>query len=247
MDGDLLPRAMWSSRSKERATSPPELADRILVFHRGVDVAHITGLYLMPKVDLLISFFLLQPLFRLFAWIMTKLGVTRFVPDAPSYMVTPEAADAAAIAAAKSTAAAIRAGDLHSASVNVERRTFARTFPDGKSVLKNLFKKVDLREACFKDVVVLYRKAAPAAGAARGEMDLIKPADPAFLARNMVIKRFASIPIADLELVFPDKKVYMPPQVLVNMAVTVIGAVIAVITALKGVSHSEFILRFGWV
>lgn len=34
-------------------------------------------------------------------------------------------------------------------------------FPDGLSVLKQFFKTVKLREACFRDVIVLYRLAVP--------------------------------------------------------------------------------------
>lgn len=34
-------------------------------------------------------------------------------------------------------------------------------FPDGASVLRQFFKTVKLREACFRDVIVLYRLAVP--------------------------------------------------------------------------------------
>lgn len=240
MDATLLPRALWPSHPDARAIVPPVIADRVLVLHRGVDVAHISGLFLMRKVDLLISFFILQPLFDLFVWIMAKLGVKRFVPDAPPILARPDAAEAAVNDVGTRTEAralsdAISSGTLHEASIDIERRTFARTYPDGKSVLDQLFQKADLREACFKDVIVIYRKVV-ADGQTRGEMDLIKEADPAFSKRNLVLKRFSSIPIADLELVFPEKKVYMPPQVIVNMAVSIIGALVAIFSALKGVS-----------
>lgn len=186
LDDQLLPRALWPQHPEERSQVPEELADRMLIFHRGVDVARMRGTYIMRKIDLLLSFFLLQPLFRLFAFIMGKLGVKKFVPDAPSYLAPVEGAaatstDEQAQAAAAASAAAVNAGVLHEASINIERQTFARTFPDGKSVMGKLMKRVELREACFKDVVVLYRKAAPNAAVAQGEMEIVKDADPAFV------------------------------------------------------------------
>jgi hypothetical protein len=240
MDNAILPRALWSRRPEERAAAPAELADRILIFHRGVDVAHIQGTYILRKVDLLLTFLVLQPLFKIFTALMKLLGVKKFVPEAPAYMAPAEEAEAsinddAAAAAAKSTAAAIRSGTLHEASINIERRTFARTFPGAKSVFKQLFKKVDLREACFKDVIVLYRKAVPdKGGPAPGEFDIIRTADPAFLQRNFMVKRFTSIPIADLELVFPEKNIYMPPQVMLQMIITAVTLLLAVVTFFRG-------------
>lgn len=46
-----------------------------------------------------------------------------------------------------------------------------RVFKDPKTIWQGLFKKVRLQEACFKDVVVLYRKAHP--GPAPSELDII--------------------------------------------------------------------------
>lgn len=240
MDNAILPRALWSHRPEERAAAPAELADRMLIFHRGVDVAHIQGTYILRKIDLLLTFLILQPLFKIFAPIMRLFGVKKFVPEAPAYMAPVEEAEAAinnaaAAAAAKVTAAAIRSGTLHEASINIERRTFARTFPTAKSVFNQLFKRVDLREACFKDVIVLYRKAVPEKGGPPpGEFDIIREADPAFLQRNFMLKRFRSIPIADLELVFPEKNIYMPPQVMLQMIITAVTLLLAVVTFFRG-------------
>lgn len=240
MDNATLPRALWSRRPEQRAAAPAELADRMLIFHRGVDVAHIQGTYILRKVDLLLTFLILQPLFNLFTAIMKLFGVKKFVPEAPTYMAPVEEAEAAinddtAAATAKSTATEISSGALHQASINIERKTFARTFPTAKSVFQQLFKRVDLREACFKDVIVLYRKAVPEKGGpAPGEFDIIRQADPGFLQRNFMLRKFTSIPIADLELVFPEKNIYMPPQVLIQMIITGVTLLIAVATFFRG-------------
>lgn len=70
-----------------------------------------------------------------------------------------------------------------------------------------------MQEACFKDVVVVYRAAISDKSQTPGEFDIINDSNSDFLKRNIVLKRFCSIPIADLELIFPEKKVFMPPQV----------------------------------
>jgi hypothetical protein len=141
------------------------------------------------------------------------LGLGRLLPaDGPAYAAPAASASAESAAAAAAAARSVAAGGRHPASVVVERRTFARIFPDGRSVLRQLFKRVELREACFRDVVVLYR-AAPASLAAADENEVVRGGDPAFAARNLVVKRFASVPLADLELVMPDRRIFMPPQV----------------------------------
>lgn len=50
VDASLLPRALWARRPELRAELPEELADRALVFHRGVDAAHLRGTFLTQKV-----------------------------------------------------------------------------------------------------------------------------------------------------------------------------------------------------
>jgi hypothetical protein len=80
-------------------------------------------------------------------------------------------------------------------------------FPDGLAVLKQFFKTVKLREACFRDVIVLYRLAVPDTPAPANEIEIIKEADPKLMQRNIVLKQFRGIPLADLEMVMPEKRV----------------------------------------
>lgn len=53
--------------------------------------------------------------------------------------------------------------------------------------------------------------------------------------RNVHIKRFAEIPMADVEMVFPDKKIYLKPLLLIQLAIAIIGGIIAAFTALLSV------------
>ena len=116
---------------------------------------------------------------------------------------------------------------LHSACTIVERRTMNRVFPDGRAVLRQLFKTVELQEAAFKDVVVLYssrvdpRKKGDGGAGPTIEEDRVswragegdtswsglqhRCCTQAALARQIHIKHFKNIPLADLEMVMPDK------------------------------------------
>lgn len=53
--------------------------------------------------------------------------------------------------------------------------------------------------------------------------------------RNIHIKRFEGIPIADTELIFPEKKIFLKPITILQLAVTVIGGLIAAFVTLWGV------------
>ena len=47
--------------------------------------------------------------------------------------------------------------------------------------------------------------------------------------RNIHIKRFQDIPIADLEMIFPDKKVYLKPLLLFQLLITIIIGLVSLI------------------
>lgn len=228
MDTQML-RRYWAAYPEGRDAAPVQTAERIMVFQRGAEVALMEGSYFNLKINLLISFWILQPLYRVFVALMHALRITKFVPAAPKGLATVQAEDPSAKAALQ---AAECSDNLHAAATSIERRTFARVFPDGKAILKQLLKKVKLQEACFRDVVVLYRRAVPDKPAPASEVDVVKEADPKFMQRNIVLKQFRGIPLADLELVMPEKKVFVPPRVFVEMAITLIGGLVAVITGL---------------
>lgn len=53
----------WSSSMERRRVRLllPDLADCCLVFHRGIEEVTATGLYINEKLDLLLSYVLLEP------------------------------------------------------------------------------------------------------------------------------------------------------------------------------------------
>ena len=53
--------------------------------------------------------------------------------------------------------------------------------------------------------------------------------------RNINIKRFDEIPMADAEMVFPDKKIYLKPLLIIQLLIAIIGGIIATFAALLSV------------
>lgn len=43
LDDIVIPNTLWKDRPDDRKIAPGDIADRILIFHRGVDVAQISG------------------------------------------------------------------------------------------------------------------------------------------------------------------------------------------------------------
>lgn len=50
--------------------------------------------------------------------------------------------------------------------------------------------------------------------------------------RNIVVKSFSDIPMADVEMIFPEKTVYIKPFVMIQLVVTVVLAIITVVSSL---------------
>ena len=50
--------------------------------------------------------------------------------------------------------------------------------------------------------------------------------------RNINIKRFDEIPMADAEMVFPDKKIYLKPLLIIQLLIAIIGGIVATFAAL---------------
>ncbi|GFR47251.1 hypothetical protein Agub_g8937 [Astrephomene gubernaculifera] len=290
-----LLRSFWSSspeRRSLRALLPDQLADRVLVCHRGVGVAQASGLYGSQKLELLVEYLLAQPLGKL--WRRLR-GLPPPPPPPPRALNLTDS--------------------THAARKVVVRRTLRLLMPNAWAVLKNLHKKLHLQEPAFKEVVVLYRadRTSPAArrrmaaAAASASVSAAASSSSAAAAsptkqrqpqgqqqqgqqllkspqqqqqqqqqqskgssssstqqqqqsssssaastsssgalqrpleqrqreilsgRNIHIKAFHDIPMADLDVIFADKKVYLKTVSIIQMIVTVVGGLVAAIMAL---------------
>jgi hypothetical protein len=56
--------------------------------------------------------------------------------------------------------------------------------------------------------------------------------------RNIHIKRYEDIPLADTEIIFPDKKIYIKPITVIQLFITILGGIVAALVTLWNVSAS---------
>jgi len=120
----------------------------------------------------------------------------------------------------------------HRAAKYVERKTLRRLFPTVKSLLVGFLDTVELVEPRFKEVVVLYRekvKPDPAESAKPGINGAGDSGmqEPLLFSRNIHLKRFKDIPLADVEMVLPDKSILIDNTTLMTIIGTMIAAIVA--------------------
>lgn len=234
-DNRLL-TAYWGSspenmRVRERLA---EFADRILVFHRGVGVATQRDYFFNEKVDLLLDYLVATPFTKLVKALMRLVKPKKQKKDAASDEAAPKRF--------------ARSESVHKNRKVIERRTLRHVMPTTGSVLAKLVKKIDIQEPTFKDVVILYRKAVPRPKAKK-DANVVKTISNTeklrnvLARRNIVVKSFGEIPMADIELIFPDKKIYIKTQDTISLLVTVVSALVA---AVAGLLKGGITLSVAW-
>ncbi|GLI65636.1 hypothetical protein VaNZ11_009234 [Volvox africanus] len=215
---DKMLRAFWASNSERRELRAvlPDMADRVLVFHRGITVAQASGLYTEEKVDLLVEYLVTKPLAKLWNWLRNRKPTDGTA--GPTGNLTES---------------------RHQARKVVERRTLRLLMPSAWAVIKNFHKKLKLQEPAFKEVVVLYR-AANASRQKKHKLPAIqRPVEQRqreiLAGRNIHIKCFHDIPMADMDVIFAEKKVYLKMLTIIQMVITVVGGLVAALMViLKG-------------
>ena len=130
MDSKMLTR-FWAERPTQREALP-HVADRVLIFYRGVSVGTKTDVFISEKFDLLATYLVTDPL----TYIWNKLN------GKPSE-TKPEKSEE----------------ESEDAERSVKRVSLRSLLPDWKSVVRQFFSKLEISEPTFDSVVVLYRKA----------------------------------------------------------------------------------------
>jgi len=246
MHDGLLERTCWSQYPRLAEIYPRELRSRILILHRGISSTSMVGSFYGQKVEMLVSYLVVQPILTVLLWIAKTVDVFGwFVPkveksDVGSFYVNQTVhgtkryggedlglGEGEQVMRKKPRD---RQDDME--RVLIRRHTFDKEFPNTLNIIRKFFKTVTLQEACFRDVVVLYR--ANESGRQKGEFSLRSNMEERVIQNNIVMKRFSSIPLADMELVFPEKNVHFSPSTMVNIAVTIIGAIVTLILSIRG-------------
>ena len=259
MHDGLLERTCWSQYPRLAEIYPRELRSRILILHRGITSTSMVGSFYGQKVEMLVSYLIVQPILAALLFIAKTVDVFGwFVPrvqksELGSFYVNqaaqgtrkyrgeyegedegedegPVEAEGKPAVEKKEKRERDRRDDTD--RILIHRHTFDKEFPNTLSIIRKFFKTITLQEACFRDVVVVYR--ADESSCQKGEFSLRSDMDERVIQNNIVMKRFSAIPLADMELVFPEKNVHFSPSTMVNIAVTIIGAIVTVVLSIRG-------------
>lgn len=191
LDSDLLSR-FWEQHPPAPGQELPDFARRILVYQRGVGVEQSYALHLLAKIDILVS-----DLFDLLFWAPRRLlrrpGSRRRVRREALRKMKRQTESPAS----------------HRFAERYVDRVPLRATKTGWSWL---FRKSLIQEPTFQELIILYRPATAT------------PASPtaplATRDQSILIKAFNDIPMADLEVVFPEKKISMKPLDLAKLSAT---------------------------
>jgi hypothetical protein len=191
LDDDLLTR-FWKQHPPEPGHDLPDFARRIMVFQRGVGVEQSYALHLLAKVDVVMS-----GLFEWLLWaprrVLRKSGSSR-------------SAKRAALRKLQQPVSEEKSHRFENRYIErVPLRSTCRSW-------KWLFQRSLIQEPTFQELIILYR---PAGHAPRKKTDPVPQRD-----QSIHIKAFNDIPMADLEVVFPEKKISMKPLDLVKLSAT---------------------------
>ena len=232
LDHGMLSR-FYERHGYAQAGKPPYFAERIMIFRRGVGIDQTVGFLFLQKIDVVVSKALigaggvLIALVKAVGRLLGRRGAE--TPDggrcedlrpgdlqalpmcAGGQSVLPEGA-----LGHDETYASPEAGDVSAApSCRFADRYVERITLRNHGVgLLSLFQRTAIQEPTFGELVILFRFATPATATQTTEKDW-----------SIHIKTFRDIPMADLEVVFPEKHISMKPLDLAKLLLTAVVGV----------------------
>jgi hypothetical protein len=206
---------------REFLAAPDEVGTNALVFYRGIDRDQAEGRFIGQRLDILVDRtikVLTFPVVAPLQWIVDKLRRRSEELNVAEAHASPPA------------------GNGESRSTVFERRWVRRKNLRNTPLFRSFFRPTRLQEPVLRQVIVLFRslpkKVDKAAGGIVGKNGHDGTRD-----WSIHLKMFQHIPMADAEIVFPDKKVRMGSFDLAVLIISSLAAVPAVINAVaKGSS-----------
>lgn len=204
--------------------------DHILVYHRGVGLSVKEGRFVSDKIELMKDMVVMKPLGFVFKLLTFQKTRSENEPKKTDSYTTDTHTDG-------------------TQEKKYERRTLRRVYPYFFKLLFQLFSMVKLSEPTYKEVVIIYRRKAPKASAAKSS----EPSKASYLAKVkkkaknlagemsgikkdkedlVMVKSFVDVPMADLKLCFPDTIVQVPKFEFMMTALLVFLSMISVISSL---------------
>ena len=198
-DTRLMDAYFQDNAYADGSSQPPEFARHAMVFRRGIGIDRTEGLLFFQKLDLLIS--------RILVGLMRLPG--RLFGRGGSDTEADEAAEADGGEPSESMFEA----------KTIERITL---HPEDVSPL-SLFRRTKLQEPTYGQLVLVFRLKPDESDVSGDSGQFGKLID-----RTIHIKTFVDIPMADLEVVFPEKRLSMKPVDQIKVAITAVSGLVVV-------------------
>jgi len=208
----------------------PDFSDHFFIFHRGVSVDRRTNHFIWNKIDLLLSIIGVN---------ISKLFRGPSAPDSKAESKDGKVTISSRTSSLNSASSAMQKGDL------IERINLVDTFNRRSSWFSWLTTEVTVQEPSYERLILVYREsgendkdgtalsssAAPPSPTKRPAQAVgVHDFKQEKLALGPVrIKLFRDVPMADMELVYPEKSVKMNPADKLRLWISIglaIGAVV---------------------
>ncbi|KAL7608816.1 hypothetical protein Lser_V15G13405 [Lactuca serriola] len=154
----------------------PDFADKYIIFRRGIGIDRTTDYFILEKVDMLIA--------RIWGWIMRVTRLEKLFPKKTRAIirkVMKKEDETKDIKKEGENSDEEFQDDLYVERIRIENLDFS---------LQNLASKITIQEPTFDRIIVVYRLAGSKAKKERG----------------IYVKHLKQIPMADMEIVLPEKK-----------------------------------------
>lgn len=185
VDKSKLDKKLLTTFFKEnKVDEVPSYADQYIIFRRGIGIDKTTDYFIMPKLDLLIE--------RTWNWTLQKLGLQKPPNQQPAHV---HSLSRKRSQVPKLTEDSVQNEEKGSGADGNELRFERIRIQNMDISFKNLFTQITVQEPTFDRMIVVYR------GASKPHRILNPLGD-----RSINIRHFRNIPLADMELVLPEKK-----------------------------------------
>ena len=215
-DTRLMDAFFQANHHSDGSSQPAEFARHAMVFRRGIGVDRTEGLLFFQKLDLLISRILVG-LLRIPGRVFGRGGSEQEAGEAGEAGEAERGEPTESMFAAKA----------------IERITL---HPEDVGPL-SLFRRTKLQEPTFGQLVLVFRlkpDESDESDVSGGSGELID--------RTIHIKTFVDIPMADLEVVFPEKRLSMKPVDLIKVGMTAVSGLVVVVVKLIMSAVNPFLM-----
>lgn len=189
----------------------PSFATQYVIFRRGIGIDRTTDYFIMSKLDLLIS--------RAWNWLLQKLRLQK-LPEEHHHVVSKTLSRKLSIVESDF---GVQPEDTHQKTQDENLHIERICIQNMDISFKNLFHENTVQEPTFDRIILVYRKASKP-----------HPINSPLGDRAIYVKHFRNIPMADMELVLPEKKnPGLTPMDWVKLLISAVVGLVALVGSLE--------------